>query len=53
LIADDHVPREVCDRAVACFEPPGLAQLIWAIAAINVWNRITAATRMLPGGHQS
>jgi AhpD family alkylhydroperoxidase len=51
-VGESHVPREVWDAAVAQFAAPELAQLVWAIAAINVWNRIAVATRMLPGSHR-
>jgi AhpD family alkylhydroperoxidase len=52
LVASGHVPRSVWDGAAAEFEPAELAQLVWAIAAINAWNRIAVATRMLPGTHR-
>jgi len=52
LVADGHVPREVYDAAAAEFEEAELAQLIWAIAVINAWNRIAIATRTLPGEYR-
>ena len=52
LIAEQHVPRDVWDEASAHFEPDELAQLVWAITAINAWNRIAVTTRMLPGSHR-
>jgi AhpD family alkylhydroperoxidase len=52
LIADSHVPREAFDAARAHFDDEELAQLIWAITAINAWNRIAVTTRMLPGQYQ-
>jgi AhpD family alkylhydroperoxidase len=52
LISEGHVPREVWDQAAAQFEPGELAQLVWAITAINSWNRIAISTRMLPGEHE-
>ena len=30
------------------FDEAELAQLLWAIAAINAWNRIGVATRLQP-----
>jgi len=48
LISDGHVPREVWDQASSHFEPSELAQLVWAIAVINAWNRIAITTRMEP-----
>jgi AhpD family alkylhydroperoxidase len=52
LISEGHVPREVWDQAAAHFEPAELAQLVWAITAINSWNRIAISTRMLPGEYE-
>jgi AhpD family alkylhydroperoxidase len=52
LLPDGHVPREVFDAARAQFHDEELAQLIWAITAINAWNRIAVTTRMLPGEYQ-
>jgi AhpD family alkylhydroperoxidase len=48
FISDGDVPHDVWDEASARFEPPELAQLVWAITVINAWNRITITTRMLP-----
>ena len=53
LISQTHVPREVYDEAAQHFDQPELAQLIWAITAINAWNRIAVATRMLPGEYEA
>jgi AhpD family alkylhydroperoxidase len=49
LIADGHVPREVWEEAAAHFDDEELTQLLWTITAINAWNRVAVATRMLPG----
>ena len=46
LISDEHVPRAVWDEAAAQFSEDELAQLLWAITAMNAWNRIAIATRM-------
>jgi AhpD family alkylhydroperoxidase len=46
LVAETHVPREVYDTAARHFDERELAQLIWAICAINAWNRVALATRM-------
>jgi AhpD family alkylhydroperoxidase len=46
LISDEHVPRAVWDEAAAQFNEEELAQLLWAITAMNAWNRIAIATRM-------
>jgi AhpD family alkylhydroperoxidase len=52
LVADGHVPPDVFELARAEFEDDELAELIWAITAINAWNRVAIATRMLPGEYQ-
>jgi AhpD family alkylhydroperoxidase len=52
LIADSHVPHEVYDAAREHFDDEELTQLIWAITAINAWNRLAVATRMLPGEYE-
>jgi AhpD family alkylhydroperoxidase len=52
LIGDGHVPRTVWDEAAAQFAADELAQLLWAIVAINAWNRIAIATRMEPGKYE-
>ena len=46
LINDEHVPRAVWEEAAALFGEDELAQLLWAITAMNAWNRIAIATRM-------
>ena len=54
LISDEHVPRAIWDEAAAHFDEhelaqfsdEELAQLLWAITAMNAWNRIAIATRM-------
>jgi AhpD family alkylhydroperoxidase len=51
LIAKAHVPRDVWENVVEHFESAELAQLVWAITAINAWNRIAITTRMRPGEH--
>jgi alkylhydroperoxidase family enzyme len=43
------VPREVWEEAAAHFDDEELTQLLWTITAINAWNRVAVATRMLPG----
>jgi AhpD family alkylhydroperoxidase len=52
LINAGHVPRAVSDEAAARFGEDELAQLLWAIVAINAWNRIAIATRMEPGKYE-
>ena len=45
LISDEHVPRAVWDEAAAQFSEDELAQLLWAITAMNAWNRIAISSR--------
>jgi AhpD family alkylhydroperoxidase len=52
LVGEGHVPRPVWDEAAALFDEEELAHLLWAIVAINAWNRIAIATRMEPGKYE-
>jgi AhpD family alkylhydroperoxidase len=52
LVAETHVPDAVWERARASFDEEELAQLVFAIAAINVWNRLNIATRLEPGHYE-
>jgi AhpD family alkylhydroperoxidase len=45
----DPVPDEVWDEAARHYSEPQLAALLVSIAAINVWNRLNAATRQVGG----
>jgi len=51
-VADSHVPDDVWDRAAACFDRDELAQLVFAITAINAWNRLVISARTEPGHYQ-
>jgi len=52
LIADIGVPDDVWDRAAEWFQPGELAHLVFAITAINSWNRLTISARTEPGHSQ-
>jgi AhpD family alkylhydroperoxidase len=52
LVAETHVPDAVWDEAAAHFEPAELSQLLFAIVAINAYNRLAISTRMEVGGYQ-
>jgi AhpD family alkylhydroperoxidase len=52
LVAETHVPDDVWDAAAAVFDEEELAQLVFAIAAINTWNRLMIASRGEPGHYQ-
>ena len=45
---EGHVPNEVNEQAAEHFEEGTLAQLLFAVVAINAWNRLAIATRKLP-----
>jgi AhpD family alkylhydroperoxidase len=45
LVTQGHVPDAVWQEASAHFSPDELTQLLFAIAAINAWNRLAIATR--------
>jgi alkylhydroperoxidase family enzyme len=40
------VPDQVWNRAAEHFDKAGLANLLMAIATINVWNRLAVSTKM-------
>jgi len=45
----DAVSDEVWDQAARHYDESQLAALVVSIAAINVWNRLNAATRQITG----
>ena len=45
----DPIPDEVWEEATRHYDESELAGLVVAIAAINAWNRINAATRQITG----
>jgi AhpD family alkylhydroperoxidase len=47
-LTDGPVSDEVFGRAAAVFSESELAELIWAIAVINAWNRVGATARPWP-----
>jgi AhpD family alkylhydroperoxidase len=47
-LTDGAVSDEVFNRAAAQFGEVELAELIWAIAVINTWNRLGATARPWP-----
>jgi AhpD family alkylhydroperoxidase len=50
FVADGHVPDDVWQRAADIFPEEELAQLVFAVVAINAWNRIAITSRIRPGG---
>ena len=53
LVADTNVPDDVYEKATAQFKPDELANLTFAIATINSWNRLSIAFRAVPGAYKS
>ena len=45
----DPVPDDVWDEAARHFTEEQLAGLVIAIATVNLWNRVNAATRQVAG----
>ena len=52
LITTGHVPDVVWDEAAAHFDEYELSQLLFAITAINSWNRLMISTRTEAGHYQ-
>ncbi len=52
LVAATHVPDEVYEAVRSHFTEKELADLTFAIATINVWNRLAIAARTVPGGYK-
>jgi AhpD family alkylhydroperoxidase len=50
LVAQSQVPDAVYASASSCFNPKELADLTYAVAAINAWNRLCVAFRVQPEG---
>jgi L-arabinose 1-dehydrogenase len=48
LVAREGVSDEIFAAAARHFTEAALARLLWTIAAINAWNRVAIATRMIP-----
>ncbi len=46
----DPIPDSVWEQAARHYDESQLAGLVVAIAAINAWNRVNAATRQITGG---
>lgn len=51
-IADSHVSDALFASVCEHFSEKELADLTWAIAAINAWNRVSIAFQSVPGTYQ-
>src|SRR6202521_5894022 len=52
LIADGHVSDAVYEQVRPHFSEKELSDLTLAVAAINAWNRLSTAARIVPGAYQ-
>lgn len=52
LLTEGHVPDEVWERASDSLGEE-LAQVVFAVAAINTWNRLMITTRAEPGHYEA
>ena len=51
-IQDGHVPDSVYEQVKKFFNEKELADLTLAVTAINSWNRLSIASRTVPGTYQ-
>lgn len=52
LVAEEHVPDAVYERARQQFSEEQLVNLTMAVVTINGWNRLAIAFRAVPGVYQ-
>jgi len=52
-VAEGHVPDAVFEQVRPHFSEKELSDLTLAVAAINAWNRLSIAARLVPGGYQA
>jgi AhpD family alkylhydroperoxidase len=52
LIADGHVPDSVYSEVRPHFSDKELADLTFALVAINSWNRLAISSRVVPGTYE-
>ena len=53
LVAQGHVPDDVYEKVRQQFAEKEIADLTFAIATINAWNRLAIASRAPAGSYQS
>lgn len=51
-VADRPVPESVYEHIQSQFSDQEMGDLIWVIAVINAWNRISIGWGTVPGGYQ-
>ncbi|HZF13928.1 MAG TPA: carboxymuconolactone decarboxylase family protein [Thermoanaerobaculia bacterium] len=52
-VAEGHVSDAVYEQVRPHFSEKELSDLTLAVAAINAWNRLSIAARLVPGGYQA
>lgn len=52
LVSEGQVPDAVYEEVRPVFDDRELCELTLAIAAINAWNRLSIAARLVPGEYQ-
>jgi AhpD family alkylhydroperoxidase len=52
LITTEHVPDTVYEEVHAHFSEKELSDLTFAVTAINTWNRLSIASRAVPGTYR-
>ena len=52
-VTDGHVPDAVYETVRAHFSDKEIADLTWAVSAINAWNRVAIAFRSQAGSYRS
>lgn len=52
LIANEHTPEDVEHEAREVFDPKEYAALVFAIVAINAWNRLTITNHTVVGSYK-
>jgi AhpD family alkylhydroperoxidase len=52
LVTEGHVAYEVYEKVRQQFSEKELTDLTFAIAGINAWNRVSIASRTVPGSYQ-
>lgn len=52
-VTDGHISDEVYEQVRPHFSEKELSDLTLAVAAINAWNRISIAGRLVPGGYKA
>ena len=53
MIADGHAPEAAFEAASSVLDQKELADLTLVVAAINAWNRLSIAARLVPGAYVS